>query len=800
MYKNFLLKEYKKDILNVNGDYSMEALFNKLNILNDDTLYNVSCIGYNDKLIINDMRLGIETIPNTILRITNTNQKGGMVAGGKKNEILEKRYKGINYTISPLYPRDFLVDHIHAMLPSEWFAPKKNKTKILADNVTKVVKAFAESERFGQTDDIAKITEQIRKDIKKKYELDIIPTFIDPFGVINNIISGIEGGGGMEQKQRFIVMMLGIMPYCCNNNCFRQPKSDPEGEFIFQTIRQECTPCSAMRIAQEKGNKKPSTGYKIFVINEKIYFMEAVPEILKTKFCENALPHREKLFDKLKAMDDGLDEKSEDKLMEALIMTNSENKTFELLSGKKQQCPLNLIPPFYKFGIDDKILKINPEYEGISKIYSYFVSNCFEQDHISAHHTDNTAANLWTLCKICHAQKTKTGGDFSGKKKDKFVDKNTIRNINKECNDVSGLSKNEISRINKNMFKILQLKENLKGDKLITEYNEKILEMNESIKVKNKDMSTFIEEIFIKRKERNYLDKKYQKDIMTLNWLKSNLKPKYHDIFGDEFKEPDMTIPLKEKIIEMNINDLIMFLKNDYKFEVDIEKYENEDYVGEKNLPTADLKYYHKKIIFEDLTKHLEKRKTKKMGKAQAIAEAKAKAEVEEKAAAASAAKAKAEAEEKAKADEAIKLQRAHKKSAEKAKKAKAQADAKKVEEEAKAKKDKAQADAIAKMDAMKVLHKGPAKDLQSQSINVDLLNLPPFLHHERKKEAFTNFILQKLNDKDKKVRAIWMNRVKEKGWLQGNNFEVPKNFRILEYKAFISDIVDEINDKVADD
>ena len=240
--------------------------------------------------------------------------------------------------------------------------------------------------------------------------------------------------------------------------------------------------------------------------------MKSVPEILKTKFCENALPHREKLFTKLRAMKGGLDEKSVDKLMKALIMTNSENKTFKPLSKKNQQCPLNLIPPFYEEGIDDEILKINPEYEGISKIYSYFVSNCFEQDHISAHHTDNTAANLWTLCKICHAQKTKTGGDFAGKqKKDKNqnLDTNTIKYINEQCNSVSGLSKNETNLISKNMFKRLEPQENPKGDKLITEYNEKISEMNESIKVKNKDMSIFVEDIFNKRKERNYFYKKY---------------------------------------------------------------------------------------------------------------------------------------------------------------------------------------------------------------------------------------------------------------------------------------------------
>ena len=672
MYKNFLITEFKKNPIDLNFDYSSEALLGKLKKLNDSTLYDVDCIGYGDKLIINDTHIGTYLdLPNKILRIMDNSQIGGMDPSTKRKKAApySDNTKVVpvaiepNYDWTPLYPRDFLKKWIIGMLPPWFFKPKKDKKGIELELPLNMCKRIVnELDIFGrdflekskmlnsllkdEVDIVERIGDNrqkiqknsknkknleasIQKDsealikiakIKEKFNLDdeekvVEVKFIDPNIVFKDILSDIEANAAMVQQQRFFALMIDILPNCCNNNCFRYPVSDPtKNEFSFITIRQECSSCKTMRGHIEKEEPfKPPTGYKIFVLNDngkdKIYFMPAVPEILKARFCQNALPIRQVLFDRLEKL--GIERGKPIDLehtMESLIMKSIKTPTpFPALDGKKQQCPLNLIGPWYEEGTDDDELKINPELLGISKLYTHFLSNCFEQDHISANHTDNTEANLWTLCKICHAQKTKAGGDFG--KKGGNINPQSMKYINSVLGTVSGDNNEETFSIEKNLFQNTHFSGS-ELEKKTLEQIQKNKEENELIDTQNKTMIKHVMDIIKQKQVRTKNKYEYDKHLESQSWLETNFSIKDKGYFG-EMKEPDLTIPLNEKLlfepyellqqklldVDINISRLLK------KFNKDKENFWTND-------KKKDLKYFRKIALIKQLDDELAKRRS----------------------------------------------------------------------------------------------------------------------------------------------------------------------------------------------
>lgn len=231
-----------------------------------------------------------------------------------------------------------------------------------------------------------------------------------------------------KDKIRFFTAKNGSMPFCCNGGCYMIARNSTRlaGNYPeFISIRQACNKCDKMR-TQFDPLEIYDYGFRTHIIENKIVFINCRPSILKKKYCQNAgINQRAKLIND--ELNNDIDKIKEfNKKLE--LRSGKDKPIFEQLAGKEQQCPLNLIGPFIKEGPDIK--KEDKDMIGLSTIYTHLVSNCYDQDHISGEHTDNKASNIWTLCKICHSQKTLLGGDF-GSKKDGVIDKSKVDALNK---------------------------------------------------------------------------------------------------------------------------------------------------------------------------------------------------------------------------------------------------------------------------------------------------------------------------------------------------------------------------------
>lgn len=262
----------------------------------------------------------------------------------------------------------------------------------------------------------------------------------NPVDALYEIITSKMGSaaGGANQflgSIRFFLSKNGTMPYCCNGGCFRIARNElifADGIYpAFKSIRQACNSCDVMRTKFDE-DEMYDYGYRMHVFNKKLFFINVRPSILKKKYCENAglgPNQRNKLINNVFNNDDN-DIAEFNKKLE--IRAGKKEPEFADLSGAKQQCPLNLISPHYKED-DDDIKKVGKDLIGLSRIYTHLVSNCYDQDHISGSHADNVASNIWTLCKVCHSQKTLLGGDFGTKKDDDGgnIDKSKVDALNK---------------------------------------------------------------------------------------------------------------------------------------------------------------------------------------------------------------------------------------------------------------------------------------------------------------------------------------------------------------------------------
>lgn len=230
-----------------------------------------------------------------------------------------------------------------------------------------------------------------------------------------------------KQSLRCVSDKNGDLPLCCNEGCFRIPINEIyHGQEYpnFVSIRQECSSCTNMR-----KKFKPYTiynGYRVHIILGKIVFIKCRPIVHKKNYCQNAgIEMRKDLFEKAFKNDANKNKLIEDFNKKLEIKRNKTATPLQEFAGKEQQCPLNLIPPIFNGDAPKGQEYLN----GMSKIYVNLVSNCYDQDHISGGHADNRAQNIWTLCKICHSQKTLLGGDF-GTKKDSSISDDKIKSIN----------------------------------------------------------------------------------------------------------------------------------------------------------------------------------------------------------------------------------------------------------------------------------------------------------------------------------------------------------------------------------
>jgi hypothetical protein len=244
-----------------------------------------------------------------------------------------------------------------------------------------------------------------------------------------------------EQLITYFADCYNMMPYCCNSACYRMARNELVAEkkgqpkkqdAIFVSIRQDCEKCDKMRNSLDE-NKPFTHGFVVIKNNGRTLFFKTMPESVKSKFCENA--NVELRNDKINMAFNGDDIKIEEFNSEIELKRSINDPTYYMVRGSaRQQCPLNLIGDKWDIN-DNRLTEQQKEYlrkniylnGRISMVYHSMVSNCFEMDHISGSHTDNKASNIWTLCKICHAQKTRLGGDF-GSGKD-GVDKNKVGNI-----------------------------------------------------------------------------------------------------------------------------------------------------------------------------------------------------------------------------------------------------------------------------------------------------------------------------------------------------------------------------------
>jgi len=240
-----------------------------------------------------------------------------------------------------------------------------------------------------------------------------------------------------QTRIRYFTDFYNQFPYCCNNGCFRLVGTEIfKTRNVFKNFRQACKKCDDARVANDSTNHIYDHGYRVHIFNKKIFFVKTMPTILKRDYCENAIPERRMItirtsFLKNPAMPPTVEEEEKitefnKKLQIRRRIGDKSKDEYEELQGIKQQCPLNLIGDKWDAeSIKKEFGVINYEKKkyliGLSKIYNYLVSNCYDQDHISGEHTSNVFNNLWTLCKICHGQKTLLGGDFGVKKdSDKF--------------------------------------------------------------------------------------------------------------------------------------------------------------------------------------------------------------------------------------------------------------------------------------------------------------------------------------------------------------------------------------------